>query len=360
MVFPIPQGTPAPRILPRGISLRRAGEDDEIAAFEVMRRSMGYEMTWAHHAAVRQHLRNSPDSSFWLAEESHRFSKPRAVGYARSIVREGVWNLTEFFVLQTHHRQGIGSGLLANCLEDAAGFGADTHLVLASRHPSADALYVRQAGCIPRLPMFLLSGPRGNLRADPYYRVPVEDTVLPHSAPASYDAGGVVRAENAPILRAEPLNLTPEISAALDSLDREIVGFARAPEHVHWNLEMGGETGAARLFRRILPDGSSGEIAGYAYFGAHASGPALATDPADLPRMLAHIMGVSNQLTRATDGVEFLGSGDPYIAIAGTNETVLRWLLDCGWQIVFQYLFMSSRPLGRPDRYVCHNPLYVL
>ena len=51
---------------------------------------------------------------------------------------------------------------------------------------------------------------------------------------------------------------------------------------------------------------------------------------------------------------------EQYWALAGSNEIVLKWLLDCGWQIVFHYLFMSTRPLGALDRYVGYNPLYFL
>jgi hypothetical protein len=49
-----------------------------------------------------------------------------------------------------------------------------------------------------------------------------------------------------------------------------------------------------------------------------------------------------------------------YFPVSGSNEVMLSWLLTCGWHISFQYLFMSTRPLGRLDRYVCHNPLYYL
>src|SRR5258708_7455147 len=123
------------RSLPRGISVRRGGTEDEHATFEVMKRTMGYDMNWSHHLLVRRHLRNSPDSSFWLAEERQRFGSVKVIGYARSVVREGVWSLTEFFVLPGHHRQGIGGALLAKCLEDGLKAGANTRLILASTHP---------------------------------------------------------------------------------------------------------------------------------------------------------------------------------------------------------------------------------
>src|SRR5580658_9138140 len=92
--------------LPRGISLRRGTASDESGAFDVMRRTMNAEMSWANHSAMRHHLRTSPACSFWVAEETPRFSSPRVVGYARSIVRDNVWSLTEFFVLPNQHRHG--------------------------------------------------------------------------------------------------------------------------------------------------------------------------------------------------------------------------------------------------------------
>jgi GNAT superfamily N-acetyltransferase len=345
------------RLLPRGIHLRKAVEDDEPATFDVMRRAMGYDMNWMHHYPTRRHLRSAPASSFWLAEEMPRFGKARIVGYAHSIVRDGVWCLTEFFVLPTHHRQGIGRALLSRCLEDGDRFGADTRLVLASQHPSADALYIRKAGCFPRLPMFLLSGPAANLQMLPAESVTrIHDQVLPGDAPrpAAWTSG--FAADSLSELTAAPILLTPDVQERLNSLDRDIVGYTRAPEHRLWVSEMGGDMGASRLFR----DAATDQIVGYAYFGPHASGPALAVEPALLPPMIAHVTRVARQYARSTQGFDLFELPEPYWAIAGTNETMLGWLLECGWQIVFQYLLMSTRPLGRLDRYACHNPLYML
>jgi len=78
------------RGLPRSVRVRRGTADDEFPTFEAMRRTMNQEMNWAHHAPTRHHLRGSADSSFWLAEESALFSTPKVIGYARSMVREGV------------------------------------------------------------------------------------------------------------------------------------------------------------------------------------------------------------------------------------------------------------------------------
>ena len=344
--------------LPRGVGLRRARSEDEAAAFDIMRRAMGHDMNWTHHANTRRHLRNAPHSSFWLAEEMPRFGRARPVGYAHSIVRDGVWCLTEFFVLPTHHRQGIGRALLSRCLADGDAAGADTRLVLASPHASADALYMRRAGCFPRVPMLLLSGPAANLQMLPSdMQVTIADDILPANNAANLPDGSFGwRDPLALRIRAHPLVLTPDVQREMDILDRQTVGYARAPEHHLWSEEMGGAMGAARLFY----DQDTGQMVGYAYFGPHSSGPALASSPALLPHLIAHVMRVSRHYERSTQGGHLFEPADPYWAVAGTNEIMLRWLLDCGWQIVFQYLFMSTRPLGQLDRYACHNPLYML
>lgn len=332
--------------LPRGLRVRRGAAGDEQASFDVMRRAMNYEMVWADHAAMRHHLRQSSGSSFWVAEEAQRFHRAKTVGYARSVVRDGVWCLTEFFVLPDYHRRGLGGVLLNRCLRDSEEFGAESRLVLASQHPAADSLYMRRAGCFPRLPMLLLSGPADALR------VPFEEA----AAIAEASFGEPLRPNRGARLLAEPLLLTTETSKALDLLDRSIVGYARPEEHRQWAAAMGGINGAARLFRRA----SDGEIVGYAYLGAFGSGPALALDPADQPAMLSHVAERERQRGRTQQESGFLFASDRYFAVAGINEITLRWLLDCGWRIAFQYLLMASRPMGRLDRYVCHNPLYVL
>ena len=347
--MPFRNGRSDDHSLPRHISLRRGTGEDEFATFEVMRRAMNSEMSWAHHAETRHHLRNSPNASFWLAEENSFFGVAKVIGYARSIVRESVWSLTEFFVLPGHHRQGIGGALLASCLADGATAGANAHLVLASHHPGADALYIRKAGCYPRIPMLLFSGQTTNLRT----MEPDEGPILDSQNPSALAQREQTASRESII--ADPILPSATLQTELDILDRDIVGYARAPEHSLWMSQMGGHQGASRLFRRV-----TGELVGYAYFGSHCGGPVLALDPDDQPRMLAHVAQLSRLLSRNSAELRMLFPAEQLCAVAGTNETMIRWLLECGWQIVFQYLYMSSHPLGHPDRYICHNPLYVL
>src|ERR1700677_2933101 len=108
MAYSTPQDVPVQgRALPRGIRLRRGTLDDEPATFDVMKRAVGLDMNWADHIPARNHLRASPHSSYWLAEEAQRFGKTRVVAYGHSIVRDNVWHLTEFFAYPSHQRQAI-------------------------------------------------------------------------------------------------------------------------------------------------------------------------------------------------------------------------------------------------------------
>lgn len=342
---------------PRGIVFRRGEAEDELSTFDVMRRSMNAEMSWANHSAMRHHLRNSPNCSFWVAEDTPRFGSPRIVGYARAVVRDAVWSLTEFFVTPSQHRQGVGGTLLSRCIQDGERAGADTRLVLASHHPDADSLYIRRAGCFPRLPMMLLSGPATTLIDPAPGKLPIEDsTIIGYHADRTNSAS-----EDDPRIIASTLVLNGGIQEELDALDREIVGYARPTEHRFWAEQMGGDRGAARIFRSARQDGSA-PIIGYSYIGSACSGPTVTLNPAHQSRFYYHVSGIARQVYRSSFDLTggLLSASEQYCALAGINEVMLQWLLASGWQIVFQYLFTCTRTLGKMDSYVCHNPLYVL
>lgn len=340
---------------PQTVRLRRGGADDEFLTFEVMRRAMGFSMDWKSHEPTRHHLRTTENSSFWVAEESPRWGRKRIVGYARSLVRESFWNLNEFFLSPEHQRQGIGNGLLTQCLEDGLRQGAHTRFVLASQHFGADSLYMRRAGCFARVPMILMVGSLAALPSPLPEETVIHDSVLPHLRPALSGFSSSLFALAEP-LRADPILLTPEIQNEIDTLDRQFVGYARPLEHGLWARAMGGSGGAARIFRRAS-EGSSGKVVGYGYLGEKASGPILALDPNDLPRMTAHL-ALLHRTLKPRENHLFTVATDHYFALTGTNETMLRWLLDSGWRISYHYLLMSSRDFGQFAHYVFHNPLY--
>lgn len=336
----------------RGVRVRRGVAEDEPAAFDVMKRAMGLEADWALHSAARRSLRESPHCSFWVAEETSRFSRPRMVAYARSIVRDGLWSLTEFFVLPAQRLRGVGGALLARCLRDGDEAGATSRMVLASHHPAALSLYIR-AGCLPRMPMFLLAGPNQTLM-EAALLGGIEDRR--QSLPPPLHELWQSEAPSTGPLEARPILPSPTILDALAGLDRSVLGYERTPEHRYWIDQMGGLDGAARIFG----DRSTGDLIGYSYYGDATTGPALDVRGAvDLPALVAHTAALLERKSRQRmpGWVDAEGTA---LAVPGCNIVMLQWLLRRGWRILFQYLLMSSNEPGLLDRYVCHNPLHVL
>ncbi len=345
--------TPAPvsasSALPQRIRLRMGEADDEPATFEVMKRAMNIEAVWEQHQALRDHLRTSDKSSFWLAEERNRGSRSRTVGYARSIVREDVWALTEFFLLPEYQHRGVGRALLSQVLQSGTIYGAKRRLILASHHPAADALYIKRAECTPRQPMFLLSGSPKRLKVSGNESdsiLDLEDELTPYRL--------------RPRFLAEPILLTAQTQQELDSLDREVVGFVRPQEHAFWSREMSGEKGVSRLFRRLDERGEPGGIVGYAYTGLHCGGPALAQSEDWVPRFCAHVTQRLEAQRKRHFDFGFLDTGEAYASVPGTNGICLRWLLGCGWRITAQFLLMSDFPLGSLERYLGYHPVSLL
>ena len=94
---------------------------------------------------------------WWIAEDE---ATGRAVGYARSIMRDGVRELTEFFVLPDAQSSGIGRGLLERAFPSD---GARHRAIVATIDPRAIARYLR-TGLDARLPMI---GWEGTPRDEP-------------------------------------------------------------------------------------------------------------------------------------------------------------------------------------------------
>ena len=133
------------------------------------------------------------------------------------------------------------------------------------------------------------------------------------------------------------------------------MGYARPLEHRHWARETGGVEGAGRLFRYR----ESAEIAGYAYMGAHFCGPILSLTPEYQPWMMTHVISLRMALEKHENGI-FSATRERYCSVAGINETMLNWCVRSGWKLMFQYTFMSSKPMGHLDCYIGHEPLYLL
>ena len=91
------------------------------------------------------HLAETADE-WWMAEDD---ATGRAVGYARSILRDGVRELTEFFVLPDAQAGGVGRELLARAFPAE---GARHRAIVATTDPRAIARYLK-TGLGGRLPL---------------------------------------------------------------------------------------------------------------------------------------------------------------------------------------------------------------
>ncbi len=338
------------RALPKGIHVRKGQESDEIPAFDVMRRAMGFEITWENHASIRNYIRLDPSCIFWVAEERSLLGGTKIFGYIRALIREKVMCLTEFFVLPGHQSAGIGTALIEKMMEDADRAGAVIKMVLASQSPAALRLYIKKAGCFPRIPMIMFSAAESMVIQDTSHIIEDQCVNLERQKPFhASDING-----KSPLI-AEPIQPTPELEALMSHIDRKIVGFARPQEHRHWLDESGGQQGTARLFRYR----QSGEIAGYAYMGKNFCGPVLSLNPEYQPWMITHAASLRSTIQKAEQGL-FAPTREIYCSVAGSNETMLIWLVNSGWKLMFHYTFMSSHPMGMLDRYIGHEPLYLL
>lgn len=346
--------------LPRNVTVRCGTPDDDYHAFEVMQRAMGFEANWRFHVRPRAHLNGSSGASFWVAEEKPRFGHPKIIGYSRSILRDGMWILTEFFVQPAQHRQGIGRALLTRCLQDGGGETARNRIVLASHHPAALSLYIRVLGCTPRVPMILMTGTLGTLRLPDDADAMISDTVLNFI----FSSPERPKTFNYEPLRAEPLILTERVLAELNTLDRQVLGYTRPEEHFFWSREMGGSRGPSRLFRTVgrTLDGKEtcGDLVGYTYMGVHYTGPALAVAPANLPRMVWHVAQITRWFSQSEGEFDMLLHSDQSFAVPGVNEHTVRWLNSCGWQTSYHYLYMSTMPAGNLEKYIGFSPIYLL
>ena len=215
-----------------------------------------------------------------------------AVGFSASVVRDGVWFLSQFWVLPEWHGAGIGSALLEETL--AAGRHADAFSVVASPFPVAQLLYLRAS----MFPLWNQIDMRGVL-------------------PRDERPGGIE-------------DLTTADQAWIDDLDREIRGVARPEDHRFWR-------DSARGFAL----GSDGSPVGYVYGWADGKiGPGAVREASDIPRLL-----------RAA-ALAMPGEQEVTLAVPDANWSALRELIRAGFVPLGSNTFMATRPLGDPTRYI--------
>lgn len=215
---------------------------------------------------------------------------PEPVGFAAAVVRDGVWFLSQLWVLPERHGAGTGSALIDEAL--AWGEGCSAFTTIASPHPAAQTLYLRRS-MFPMWVQMEFVG-RGEVPEMP-------DGVTP---------------------------LADQDGSWVEDLDREVRGTARPEDHAYFR-----RGAQAFAFRR------DGEPAGYVYLWPGGKvGPGavrVSLDVAVLLRAALHLSG-----------------GALAVAVPSTNWAALGELTRLGMRLVGSNTFMASRAVGDATRYL--------
>ncbi|GIK36633.1 MAG: hypothetical protein BroJett011_04660 [Chloroflexota bacterium] len=256
------------------------------------------EQMWQERRSLYEHLARTT-AHFWLAEKAGQL-----IGFSRSIRRDGMLELTEFFVRPDQQAQGVGYELLRRAFPAA---GAARRSIIASTDIRAQVRYLK-AGVYPRFPIYY------------FWRTPA-------AAPVATD------------LTFEPLTASPETLAALGELDRAVIGHRRDIDH-EWLLTQR----QGYLYYR------QGQLVGYGYAGLR-NGPFALLNPGDFPAVLAH----------AENDAAANGRGHFGLEVPMVNRAAVDYLLTRNFRLdSFIAIFMSDLPFGRFENYITTSPPFFL
>lgn len=285
--------------------------------------------------ALLKHLLATDPERFLVAVHSGPAgigkSAEQIVGFGIALQRERVWFLSQLYVLPQHQGRGIGRALLTQILPsldpaeaaaaEASATGADEPAtatanqpaskpepgVLAmctdSAQPVSNALYSR-FGIVPRVPVFNLVG-------------------TPNPASLSRLPAGV---DAVPFGDGDP-------TAAIDAVDRTILGYAHAADHAY--LRAAGRSG-------FVYRSDGGDLLGYGYSSeAGRFGPVALLDETLTAPVLGHLMHTIRPRGATTAW------------IPGANDRAMVAFLRAGLRIEgFPALLCWTRPYARFECYV--------
>jgi len=291
----------------------RPAREDELAAAQTLTAASINDLTQRHGfgaiASARTpefqifSLRDDP-GGLWIAEQDGQM-----VGSAFGWCCERLWFLAELFIAPDLQGHGIGRELLSRALAHADKCNADVRALIAlAFNTTSQALYIRH-GFFPRMPIYLFSAARENLRP----------------AAATLDS----------------VALTADHLPALAEIDRRVLGAARDKHH---RFLMGDPTMTGVLLH------DDGKPAGYAYVNVSGHvGPIAVARPADMAGALNH----------ALDLAAGQGAGQVSCFAPGDNEAALSEAVGRGLRIVFPAMLMSSKPFGDWSSYLPRNPGFM-
>jgi GNAT superfamily N-acetyltransferase len=245
----------------------------------------------------------------------------RIVAFAAAARRERLWFLSMLFVLPEHQGAGVGRALLERILPSADDTDAVRATATDSAQPVSNALYATY-GLVPRVPLLYLIGlPMGS---DAFGPLPSGIT------PVRFDdlAGGPPDGEQ---------DGHGRLTAAVDALDRELLGVAHPLDHRFLRTE--GRRGWLYL-------GPDGEAVAYGYAGeAGRVGPVATRDEALLAPILGHL----------TSAIEPRGAFAMWLP--GTADRAVVPALRAGFRLdQFPILLCWDRPFADLARYLPISP----
>ncbi len=253
---------------------------------------------WAGIESVHGFL--AEHAAEWWVAEAPDTNEP--IGYARSIERGGLFELTELFVRPGRQSKGLGRQLLERAFPVGRG---EVRSIIATTDVRATARYYA-ADTVARFPYFTLSG-----------RPRPDGT-----------AGG---------LTVEAIGTDAAALETVTEIERAVLDFPRGSDELHWLAA----TRPGYLFEK------KGAPIGFAFVAKGAVGPIAALEPADLPSILDRVEALA--VAAGSDKLE--------LEVPAVNEAAIRHLLGRGFHIdPWINLLMSNRPFGRFDRFIGFSP----
>lgn len=314
-----PKSDPTPkRASDRSITIRRGTPDDTREAFDVSMAAVEELFTrqgvaWtldpdAFYTGLEPLLTHfaTRAAEWWVAEDRTDGS---LVGYARSIERGGLLELSEFFVRPGRQSAGLGRRLLERAFPPGRG---EVRAIVALTDVRALAHYYK-AGTVARFPIADLTG-------------------TPSASADEFEVAGSLGG-------LEVVSAGLDLVAEFAAIEKAVVGF---PRHGEYPLLF--EHRAALLFRR------DGRAVGFAFVGVDGTGPIAALERDDQVPILLEV-----ETWAAAHGMASLSFELPMI-----NEVAMRHLLGRGFKIEPPLsIFMSNKPFGQFDRFILFSPPFV-
>jgi GNAT superfamily N-acetyltransferase len=292
------------------VRYRRATSEDALACHELMWESVtdlgrrqgtpleGSAADWWPSSEPLHRLLAQIAAEWWVAEET---GSGRLLGFARSIERDGLFELTEFFVRPDQQSRGVGKELLERTFP--AGRGT-VRSIVATTDVRAQARYYT-AGTVARFPLFTLGGAPGD-------------------------------AETVREVTAEPIDGEPAIEAQR-AIERTVLGHQRSDDEIRWLLDRR----QGHLYRR------ADRVIGFSFLGRDGAGPIAALDPSDLPAILLHVEALARNME--LERME--------LQVPAPNAIAIRHLMSRRYRFdSWINILMSDRPFGQFDRFLPFGP----